>query len=83
MNHANLSVTERKLLENAQHPPFGSTDDVLQAVESGCMESFGRFDWQAYLPEPLRDLWPSLSLETRLALFACAARLEALDDPQP
>lgn len=75
-----LTETESRLLEIAQNPPFDRFPDALFQAHKNRMERFGHRDWPAYVPEPLRVLWPSLSLETRLAVFACAVRLVPLDD---
>lgn len=44
----------------------------LSDIGDDCMDRFERFDWQYYVDSDFRKLWPSLSLETRLALTLIA-----------
>lgn len=47
-----------------------TTDDVM--AEVFCMTADDHnpvHNWRFYVPEELEKLWPSLSLETRLAIY--------------
>lgn len=51
------------------------------AISPASMERFERFDWQAFVPVELRELWPELSAETRLALYFVAQNKAYFAEP--
>lgn len=53
----------------------------MDAIGPDCMANFGRFDWQSFVPVPLRASWPQLSEETRIAVYLCAQQSTERCDP--
>jgi hypothetical protein len=57
-----------------------SKEAGIEFVDDPCWDSAGLFAWLRYVPHDVRDLWLSLSMETRLAVALTAkARADAID----
>src|SRR5690349_21618063 len=53
----------------------------LEDLGPECMAAFGRYDWQAYIPEEVRRVWADLPTEARLVARLCARQAAYWDDP--
>jgi hypothetical protein len=73
-NELNMSIpVHASLVESAKEAGIESVDDPQ-------WDSVSWFGWQRYVPPDLRDLWSSLSMETRVAVALTAkARADAID----
>jgi hypothetical protein len=65
------------------YPVHASLTDLakeagIESVDDPDWAGAGWFDWERYVPYALRRLWPSLSMETKLALTLMAK--ERADD---
>lgn len=57
-------------------------DEILDAVGTVAWSKAGRmYDWRNYVPLSIRESWPGLSLDARLAVFVMACELASSEDP--
>jgi hypothetical protein len=77
-----------RLLAIARQYETGSVDmnfEKLSGVfvkrqSSDSEDGFGNLDWQRFIPEELRNMWPNLSIETKAAIYIMACYYDYFSD---
>jgi hypothetical protein len=69
------------LLTVARQYEIGVHSLTSEYLSCDCMASFGYLDWQIYVPEEIRCMWPRLSMEAKALAYAYASSDAYLSDP--